>query len=164
MVVIVMGVSGSGKTTIGERLAERLGWSFYEGDEYHSKANVEKMGRGEALTDEDRGPWLQALREVIEEADREGRSAVLACSALKQKYRRRLRPESVDVRFVYLEASPALIRERLTGRKGHFFDADLLDSQFAALEAPPDALTVSAEPDPATIVARVVEGLNLSGR
>ncbi len=163
MVIIVMGVAGSGKTTVGEQLAERLGWPYHEGDTYHPEANVAKMSQGHGLTDEDRGPWLQALREMIEEEDREGRSAVLACSALKRAYRRRLRPEDVDVRFVYLKAARPLLHERLFARKGHYAGADLLESQFAALEEPDDALTLSAELPPGTLVDRIIEGLGLDG-
>ncbi len=138
MVVIVFGVSGAGKTTIGKLLAEELGWHFYEGDDFHPAANIEKMRRGIPLTDEDRQPWLATLREVIEKSLAAGENAVLACSALKRKYRRDLRVNE-EVKFVYLRGDFALIADRLRHRTGHFMKPELLQSQFADLEEPQPA-------------------------
>ncbi len=153
MTIVVMGVAGSGKTTVGRRLADALGWPFYDGDDFHPLANVEKMARGDALTDADRAPWLDALASLIAGAD--GTSAVLACSALKGAYRKRLATGTDAVFFVYLRASVEVIRERLAARRGHFFDPDLLESQFAALEEPAEALTLDATRPPEALVAAI---------
>jgi len=131
-----MGVSGSGKTTIGRLLAQDLGWPFYDGDDFHPQANIDKMRQGIPLTDDDRDAWLTALRQQIETFIDNRQSAVLACSALKQAYRERLRGDRPEVRFIYLKGDYALIRQRLQGRQGHFMKADLLSSQFATLEEP----------------------------
>ena len=143
-VYVVMGVSGSGKTTVGEHLAERLAWPFLDADDFHPQANVEKMSRGEPLDDRDRAPWLTRLREVIEEHLERGEPLVLACSALKKRYRARLRVDE-RVGFVYLEGSLALIQERMSAREGHYMKSGLLKSQFEALEEPDpgDALHVN---------------------
>ncbi len=161
MVVILMGVSGSGKTTIGRKLADELGWSFYEGDDFHSAANIEKMSRGVPLTDEDRGPWLAALRAVVDRAIEKGESAVLACSALKASYREILRGDHAGVVFVYLKADPLEIAERLEHRAGHYAKRDLLPSQIATLEEPADAVTVDASRTPEEIVAEIRRRLGL---
>ena len=142
MIVVVMGVAGVGKTTIGRRLAAALGWDFYDADDFHSPANVEKMHAGVALTDADREPWLDRLQALVADLGRRGRSAVLACSALRRAYRARLAVAGIDVRFVHLTADPSTIRARLAARGGHFMPASLLDSQLATLEAPEDAVTV----------------------
>jgi len=146
---IVMGVTGSGKSTIGARLAAKLGCGFYDGDDYHPAANVEKMRRGEPLTDVDRAPWLDRLRELITEKLAAGESAVIACSALRQMYRDRLLPAdpamAARVRFVYLRISPEVARARLLARAGHFMPATLVASQFGTLEEPGDALRIDAE-------------------
>jgi gluconokinase len=135
VIVIVFGVSGAGKTTIGKLLAERLGWKFYESDDFHPRANIEKMHRGRPLTDEDRHPWLERLREQITRSLAAREDAVLACSALKRAYRERLRV-SDDVRFVFLRGNYALIGQQLSRRRGHFMNPALLKSQFADLEEP----------------------------
>jgi carbohydrate kinase (thermoresistant glucokinase family) len=148
-VVVVMGVSGSGKSTIATLLASRLGWDFAEGDDFHPQANVRKMAAGQPLTDADRQPWLQAVAGWIEDELRRGRSGVITCSALKRSYRDRLRRPGV--RFAYLEVSRAELERRLRARPGHFMPASLLDSQLETLQ-PPDpheqAITVAAlEPE-----------------
>lgn len=159
MVIVVMGVAGAGKTTVGRLLAEELGWRFHDADAYHPEENVEKMEGGEGLTDADRQAWLQALRELIEQLRQKEQSAVLACSALKRAYRRQLQPGGIEVRFVYLKAEPDLIQQRLEERTDHFAGTDLLESQFAVLEEPEDALVVSAHWKPRRIVDRIIEEL-----
>lgn len=138
MIVVVMGVSGSGKTTIGEKLAQRLGWRFIEGDEYHPPENIAKMAAGIALDDADRWPWLDRLNERL----RTERDAVVTCSALKEIYRRRLLEGIVDARLVYLEGSRELIASRVQTRKHKYMPASLLDSQFQTLEPPRDAIRI----------------------
>jgi gluconokinase len=162
MVVILTGVASSGKTTVGEVLAQRLGWRFYDGDDFHSARNREKMHRGEPLTDEDRKPWLEELHELIIRCEREGENAVLACSALKQAHRDRLTAGSHDVRLVYLKGPRDLIATRLAARHGHFFDPALLQSQFDALEEPSDALAVDISGTPEHIADAIVDGLALA--
>jgi gluconokinase len=160
VIVILMGVSGSGKTTLGRRLAADLGWDFLDADDFHSVANKEKMAHGQPLTDEDRGPWLDALAEALRLRTHTNRSAILACSALRESYRETLRVGSA-VRFVYLRADAETIRQRLARRRGHFFDAGLLGSQFGALEEPKDALVVDvAGPREATVLA-IKRGLGM---
>jgi len=154
MIVIVMGTTGSGKTTIGSLLAKRLGWEFADGDDFHLPANVEKMKHGIPLTDADREPWLKALHDKIAEWNTEKGNVVLACSALKQSYRDELRA-SPDVKFVYLKGSYELFSQRVLARKGHFAKQDLLASQFATLEEPTDAITVDAASPPEQIVSEV---------
>ena len=165
MIVVLMGVSGSGKSTVGKVLAERLGWEFIEGDDYHPPANVEKMRRGEPLTDADRRPWLDALRRKVDETCESGRNAVLACSALKHAYRDYLeRDEPACVEYVYLEGSEELIQRRLKARTGHFMPPGLLHSQFEALEppAPPEhALRVDITPPPEEIADEIRRKLKL---
>lgn len=134
MVVIIFGVSGAGKTTVGKRFARDLGWHFYEADDFHSRANIDKMKRGIPLSDQDRQPWLARLREVIERCHA-NENAVLACSALKRKYRRYLRVNA-DVKFVFLRGNYELVRKQLARRRGHFMRPELLKSQFEALEEP----------------------------
>ena len=145
MIIVLMGVSGSGKTTIGQRLAQGLGWRFIEGDEYHPPANVKKMAAGIPLEDADRWPWLDALNRRL----REERDAIVACSALKQSYRERLLVGVADARVVFLHGSRALIAKRLAERKHRYMPPSLLESQFATLEPPAQAITVdvSGEPD-----------------
>lgn len=159
MVIMLIGVSGAGKTTIGRLLARRLGWPFVEGDEFHSPANVEKMRSGIPLSDADRWPWLDAIRAEIDDVLGRGGSAVVACSALKRAYRDRLRRDGVT--FVHLEGDPDLLRRRIRQRQGHFFDDSLLTSQLETLEKPERALTVDVSDAPHTVVERIVEGLAL---
>jgi gluconokinase len=136
-----MGVAGAGKTTIGRALAQRLGWEFIDGDSLHSPDNIEKIRRGIPLDDADRAPWLQTIRKVIEEWIAEHRHVVLACSALKQRYREQLNA-GPELKFVYLKGSSELIGQRLQSRHGHFAGLELLASQFATLEEPRDAITI----------------------
>jgi gluconokinase len=158
MFIIISGVSGSGKTTVGKLLARALGWPFYEGDDYHPLANIEKMTKGVALTDEDRREWLAALRDVISAAVSRGENGILACSALKRSYRDFLLVNN-DVLFVHLTASPALIRDRLQKRTGHFMNPALIDSQFATLEEPQTAMTIDASLPSEEIVRQVRRAL-----
>jgi gluconokinase len=162
-IVVVMGVSGSGKTTVGRLLAGRLGWRFVDADSLHSEANVAKMHRGEALTDEDRQPWLHRVRKLVDDSIDSRQASVIACSSLKESYRQLLHGEHDEVRFVYLRASAELLRVRLATRPRHFAGVDLLPSQLATLEEPRDALAVDASLDPSTIVDTIVRALNLPG-
>jgi gluconokinase len=156
MVLILMGVSGTGKTTIGKALVAELGWGFVEGDVFHPAANVEKMRAGIPLTDEDRWPWLQALRKRVDEACAQGEDIILACSALKHDYREYLeRHDPECVHYVYLHGPEELIRRRLAERQGHFLDPALLPSQFEALEPPEEALRVDITPAPEVIAAEI---------
>lgn len=156
-----MGVAGAGKTTIGSLLAERLGWTFLDADDFHPPDNVHKMRQGVALADADRSGWLEALREQIDARIASEEPAVLACSALKSSYRHELTNGLDGVAVVYLRASRELIEDRLATRSGHFFGPDLLASQFAALEEPQDALIVDAGAQPQAIVNSIVEELGL---
>jgi len=156
-----MGVSGSGKTTIGARLAEDLGWRFLDGDDFHSPENVRRMAAGIPLTDGDRQPWLQRLREEIERAIAAGENMTLACSALKRASRQRLLVDPQQVRFVYLRGSMELIRQRLRNRSGHFMKEDMLASQFAALEEPVDAVIVDIDERPGRIIEQIRAALRL---
>ena len=155
MVFVLMGVSGSGKTTVGKLLAEGLVAEFVEGDAYHPPENVEKMRRGIPLDDADRQPWLQALSAEIDRWLAAGKTVVLACSALKQSYRDILAKGRPDVRFVYLKGDEALLRSRLEKRRGHYMPATLLASQSAALEEPAGAITVDIEGTPDAIAAAI---------
>ncbi|CAI8697479.1 gluconokinase [Burkholderia cepacia] len=164
MILIAMGVSGAGKSRIGEMLAERLSCSYTDGDAFHSAANKEKMHNGIPLTDDDRWPWLRSIREAIEEKQRAGETAVFTCSSLKRSYRDVLRGTDTDVRFVYLQGSFDVLRERLKTRTGHFFDPSLLKSQLDTLEEPgPDeAIVVSIELTPEQIVDQVMVKIGLA--
>jgi gluconokinase len=162
LVVLLMGVSGSGKTTIGTLLAAEMGWPFADGDDYHPVANVEKMRNGVPLTDADRAPWLENLRGLITKWIDEGTSAVLACSALKQLYREEL-AVSPEVRFVYLKASTEVLRARLRARSGHFMKEGMLQSQLATLQEPADALVVDVSGTVEQSVQQVREKLGLLG-
>ena len=161
MIVVVMGVTGSGKTTAGKLLAQRLGWEFADADDFHSAANKEKMHRGIPLTDADRVPWLEAMHVWLLQGVAEKRNAVLACSALKQGYRELLL-RGIDARLVYLKGSYELIRQRLLARKGHFADEHILAAQFADLEEPTDAMVVDITPPPESIVEEICRRLNLA--
>ena len=151
MIIVLMGVTGSGKSTVGYLLAQQLGWRFFEGDDFHSPDNIQKLRRGEPLSDEDRKPWLEAILEAIRAAIEEDESAVIACSALKKSYRKVLQIDG-QVSFVYLKASIALIQERLKNRVGHFMNPSLIQSQFATLEEPGEGLQIDAGLSPAEIV------------
>jgi gluconokinase len=164
MVVIIFGVPGAGKTTIGELLAQELHWKFYDADDFHPQVNIDKMERGEPLTDEDRQPWLQSLREAITRSLAANENAVLACSALKRKYRELLRVNA-DVKFVFLHGSRARIADQLKQRRGHFIDPALLDSQFADLEEPEsseDMLTIELKGEPDELVEQIRQKLSPS--
>ena len=159
-VIIIIGVSGSGKTTIGRLLSGELGWKYYEGDDFHPPANIEKLKSGVPLDDADRRPWLESLRDLIRNCLERGDSAVVACSALKQRYRDFL---LVDERviLIYLKGDYELIRQRLSKRRGHFLNPNLLDSQFAALEEPKTAMQVDVSLSPAEIVKSIRSALRL---
>lgn len=162
--LIVMGVSGSGKSTIGEALAERLGWNFEDGDRFHPADNVAKMSAGHALTDEDRWPWLQAIADEIDRVCKAGERVVIACSALKRAYREVLVHGRDDVRIVFLDGTRELIAARLAARKGHFMPPGLLESQFGTLEPPAGderPVTVSIDAPVETIGDDVVRQLGL---
>lgn len=159
MILIAMGVSGCGKSLIGEMLAERLNCAFTDGDTFHSESNKEKMHHGIPLTDEDRWPWLRTIRAAIEEKQRARETAVFTCSSLKRAYRDILRSGDRDVTFVYLHGTAELLRERLGERKGHFFDPSLLQSQLDTLEPPgPDeAIEADIAMTPDQIVEKVLK-------
>ena len=182
MILVVMGVCGSGKTVVGERLAERLGLPFFDADDFHSPENKSKMSRGIPLTDEDRLPWLSSLKALLGEHDARGEGLVLACSALREKFRVDLRsaaparpPAPVaepalagrdlgaggapGVTFVYLKGDRSVIAPRMAARKGHYMNPALLDSQYEALEEPADAITVDVDAEPDVIVENVMAAL-----
>ncbi|MEX3931479.1 gluconokinase [Paraburkholderia phymatum] len=163
MILIAMGVSGAGKTRIGELLAERLNCSFTDGDAFHSAANKEKMHRGIPLTDEDRWPWLRTIRAAIEEKQQAHETAVFTCSSLKRSYRDILRNGDKDVCFVYLKGTRELLAQRLQTRTGHFFDPSLLQSQLDTLEEPgeDEAITVGIELTPEQIVDETLAKIKL---
>lgn len=160
LIIIVMGVVGAGKTTVGQLLAEHLGWPFADADDFHSPENVEKIRNGHPLTNEDRRPWLAALHEAVVGWDAAGVNAVLACSALKHEYREALQAGST--RFVYLKGSREIISSRLGNRRGHFATDSILESQFADLEEPTNAVTVTIDKRPDAIVEEVLAKLNLA--
>ena len=147
MFILVMGVTGSGKTTIGTLLSAAMGWPFYDADDFHSPENVRKMASGVPLTDEDRGPWLEELHQLITQHNQRRENGVLACSALKEAYRRILSTDS-DVAVVYLKAHPNLIRSRLESRRGHYMPPRLIESQFLDLEEPSEAIIIDAAGSP----------------
>lgn len=160
MFIIVTGVSGAGKTTVGKLLAKDLGWRFYEGDDFHPTGNVAKMRRGEALTDADRRPWLDALRAVIQTAMENGENGILACSALKRSYRARLCVNE-QVIFVHLTVTRDVVERRLEQRKGHFMNPSLIESQIAELEPPKTALTLDGSVPPPSLAQQVRQALHI---
>jgi gluconokinase len=163
MIIVIMGVAGSGKTLIGRQLAQALDWSFVDADDFHPPENVEKMSSGVPLSDADREPWLEALQRVLSQADASRRNVVLACSALREAFRNRLGAGVTDLRFVYLRGDASLLEERVRARRDHFFSPDLLASQLATLEEPQDAIVIDTDAPPPAIVARISRELNLHG-
>lgn len=165
-IAVVMGVAGSGKTTVGRALARRLAWRFQEGDDLHPPENVAKMRAGQPLDDEDRAPWLAAVAARIDAWRRRGDAGVITCSALKRRYRDAIIGDRPEVRLICLTARRAVLAQRLAARRGHFMPASLLDSQLAALEPPaPDeaALVVSAESSVERVVEQIVAALEPPG-
>ncbi|MEA5078172.1 MAG: gluconokinase [Anaerolineaceae bacterium] len=163
MFLIVMGVSGCGKSTVGKGLAEELGWPFYDGDDFHPAENVAKMSKGIPLNDEDRAGWLAALADLIRSSLAQGKPGVLACSALKQKYRDQLCVDAEQVKFIYLKGSYELIKARMLARPGHYMKPGMLDSQFATLEEPQGALTVDIDQSPQQTLEFILKNLHLPG-
>jgi gluconokinase len=161
VIVIVMGVTGCGKTTVGAMLAEGCGWEFHDADDFHPAVNVAKMKSGAPLTDDDRWPWLERLNALILDSEQRRKSLVLACSALKQVYRKRLARSCSTVRFVFLDGEMELIRARLAARQGHYMNPKLLDSQFAILERPEDGLLLDAAANPAELVRNIRKKLKV---
>ena len=159
--IILMGVSGSGKTSVGKALAEDLGWAFYDADDFHPPENVAKMANGIALNDSDRAPWLAALHDLISASLQADRPGVLACSALKARYRQQLLHGNDRVQVVYLMGSYDLIWSRMAERKEHYMKPDMLKSQFVALEQPTDALTIDISKPVNDIVREIVFNLSL---
>ncbi|MCY7320925.1 MAG: gluconokinase [Phormidesmis sp. CAN_BIN36] len=161
MIVLLMGVSGSGKTTIGTLLATSLGWEFSDADDFHSLENVDKMRRGIPLTEADRAPWLQDLQIALEQWLPENKNVVLACSALKDSYRRALLIDRDRIQLVYLKGSHQLIQKRLQERPNHYMSEQLLESQFNTLEAPLDALVVEVAQPPQMVVQTIRTALKI---
>jgi gluconokinase len=158
-IIIIMGVAGSGKTTIGRRLAAELGWPCFEGDDFHSAASREKMGRGIPLEDADRGPWLAGLRARIDQCLATGENAVFTCSALKEKYRQILMDGTSAVSLIHLAGDRATIQARVNQREDHYMKAGMVQSQFEALEAPANALVLDIRLSPAELVAEIRRAL-----
>jgi gluconokinase len=157
--VILMGVAGSGKTAVGMQVARKLDWIFLDADDFHPPANIEKMKHGIPLNDQDRAPWLQRLHDELQDQMAKGRSVILACSALKESYRKVLHDEVTPPKFVYLDVDPETIRDRLQHRSAHFFPKELMESQFAALEKPKDAILVDARKPLAEVVEQVIHAI-----
>lgn len=155
-----MGVSGAGKTTVGQLLAAELGWDFSDADDYHSQTNIEKMRNGIPLADADRAPWLETLRRMIADAIKTGKNIVLACSALKRNYRDLLRV-GPEVRFVYLKVPPPMLHERLQARRGHYMTEQMLTSQLATLQEPQHAVVIDASPPPVEVVRNIRSALSV---
>jgi len=159
MIIVVMGVTGVGKTTIGSALAQRLAYAFEDADSYHSPSNIEKMSHGIPLTDADRMPWLESMHRMLQEYAARDHGVVLACSALKQSYRDILGKDMV-ITWIYLKATAEAIRERIEQRHGHFAKEDLLKSQFDTLEEPQGVIVVNANPPEEQVVAEAVAKLS----
>ena len=164
MIVVITGVSGAGKTTVGKLLAASLHWPFHDADDLHPASNVDKMRRGESLTDADRMPWLAAVAELIRSTDRAGQNAVIACSALRAVYRATLTAASDNVRLVFLDVPREIVSARIESRSGHFMPVSLVASQFNTLEPPEDALWVDACQSPSEIVDRICGALGVRPR
>ncbi len=160
--IILMGVSGCGKTTIGHMLASRLEWEFFESDEYHSSEDVHKMSTGIPLTDEDRWPWLVRLHQVLNEHFQLKQPLVLACSALKESYRDILTGEMPGIVYIYMKGDFEIIQKRMKARENHYMKADMLQSQFDALEEPTDALIVDILCHPEEIISQILSYLDLA--
>lgn len=160
MILIVMGVSGCGKSTIGQMLADKFNCGFYDGDNFHPAENIAKMSQGIPLNDDDRAPWLRAIQQAAHQLIVEGKDGVFACSALKERYRAVLLENNPDTYFVYLKGSYETIWERMSARSGHYMKAGMLQSQFDALEEPANAITVNISDAPKTIVAEVLKQLS----
>ncbi len=158
---IIMGVSGCGKTSVGKSLAEHLGWLFYDADDFHPPANVEKMANGIPLDDLDRAPWLASLHDLISSSLKESKPGVLACSALKEHYRQRLLEDNDGVQLVYLKGSYDLIRTRMAARKEHYMQPKMLQSQFDTLEEPVNALTIEISVPVHEIVQKLLQQMYL---
>ncbi len=155
MIVILMGVSGAGKSTVGKLLSDETGWPFYEGDDFHPESNVQKMKNGIPLTDEDRRPWLDSLHEFMKSLSLKGEHAIISSSALKSRYRKRLSRGIPEMHFIYLKGSYELFKKRLENRTGHYFDPDLLKSQCETLEEPEDIPAVDASLAPEKIADEI---------
>src|SRR5258707_3424684 len=160
MIIILMGVTGSGKTTVGRLLAEDLGWTYFDADDFHSELNIEKMKGGTPLNDADRIPWLERLRELVRDCLLKSENAVLACSALRESYREFLLLDE-RVKLVYLRGNYQMIRKRLAQRRGHYMDPALLNSQFETLEEPSECLRIDAAFEPREIIQMISEGLRI---
>lgn len=161
-IILIMGVSGCGKTTVGELLAKRLGRPFYDGDDFHSAANIAKMAAGHPLTDADRADWLATLSRDFGQWEKEG-GAVVACSALKESYRQTLQAgASLPIEWVLLDGDPAVLRARLEGRQGHYMKAEMLESQLATLERPAYGLKLNIEDTPEQLVQQILDQLHLT--
>jgi gluconokinase len=161
MIVLMMGVTGAGKTTVGTLLAKQLGWEFADADSFHPPANVEKMRHATPLTDEDRMPWLEAIHQQMQKWNAAGSNGIITCSALKESYRLQLL-RKLEVKLVYLQGSYDLIAERVSQRRGHFAPAELVSSQFADLQEPHDALVVQVDRSPEEIVGEIRQRLRLN--
>ncbi|MFL7893676.1 MAG: gluconokinase [Anaerolineales bacterium] len=164
MPIVLMGVSGSGKTSLGRALAARLGWSFYDGDDFHSPQAIEKMSLGIPLNDRDRSPWLECLSKLISDKTRAGENLILACSALKKSYRQRLRSGNENLVFVFLDGSYDLIWDRMQTRGAHYMKAEMLQSQFDDLEVPQNALRVNIDRPIPEILDEIIEFIQSSSR
>jgi gluconokinase len=162
MVIVLMGVAGSGKTSVGQLLAQRLGWQFRDADDFHPASNRAKMRRGVPLDDNDRRPWLHAVRALLVQFLAKGKNAIVACSALKESYRQALAGDSEEIKFVYLKGPLPLIAGRLAQRHGHFFDPALLRTQFDDLEEPHGVVAVDITPPPEVIADSIIAALKLT--
>lgn len=162
--IVLMGVCGSGKTTLGQRLSQQLGWDFFDGDDFHPSANVDKMASGRPLDDDDRRPWLEALRDLLDRRLAAGEGTILACSALKESYRSLLGTERPEILLVFLDGSRELLSARMASRQGHFMPSGLLDSQLATLEDPlgdggKPALRLDVSQTPAELCLQIVQAI-----